>query len=372
MNALQQLSTGELAYFLDNAHVQTLESSMQRAEQLDEPRFTYFSDYEVVYYWIHDGRNLSAEKNRKANTREVYTKEILMFVTQLVEQADTFGLDGEEIQRTGSILKSLRPFHLRNYGRWLKEAPLGRGGAPYSAATLQKKTTIIRSFLQYIYKHQYIVRSIHESLLRESVHESDRPNRDLDRAEVEAILHYFKEQHDLTAYTVTLLLATTGLRIRELTSACMRDIFRANGKLWLKVWGKRGTVRDVYMSETVMEALTAFRARRGFSTALFPETDSPLLMTTRGNAYNPNQLSNQVTQWTNSIPFHWIQQRDNPITPHTFRHAFAIMAHEAGSDVYHIQKTLGHQSINTTAKIYLAQHQKRKHNAALGFADDLN
>ena len=50
------------------------------------------------------------------------------------------------------------------------------------------------------------------------------------------------------------------------------------------------------------------------------------------------------------LPF--LLHRPSPIGPHTFRHAFAIISHKSGVDIYQIMRSLRHEKIETTM-IYL-------------------
>ncbi|GAA3334374.1 hypothetical protein GCM10020331_102080 [Ectobacillus funiculus] len=84
-------------------------------------------------------------------------------------------------------------------------------------------------------------------------------------------------------------------------------------------------------------------------------------------------LSNQVTEMVaKKTGLEFLKYRENPVTAHTFRHAFAIMSVEEGNaDLYHLMHTLGHESIKKTSQIYLEKYMKRKNNVGVGFADKL-
>ena len=49
------------------------------------------------------------------------------------------------------------------------------------------------------------------------------------------------------------------------------------------------------------------------------------------------------------------------VSPHCFRHAFATHVYEAGMELYHIQKLLGHSSLAVTDQ-YIFQHFDRHQN----------
>lgn len=55
--------------------------------------------------------------------------------------------------------------------------------------------------------------------------------------------------------------------------------------------------------------------------------------------------------------------RKNPITPHSFRHGFALISADQGADLLTIKESLGHSDIKTT-QIYLQRKMLRKNNAA--------
>jgi site-specific recombinase XerD len=144
-----------------------------------------------------------------------------------------------------------------------------------------------------------------------------------------------------------------------------------DGKYWLKVTGKGDKVRELFISEHLYQCICEMRRRRGFQTVLDRGDESPLLVNQRGNFYNSKTLSNQVTDMIKKTNLEFLKYRENPVTAHTFRHAFAIMAVEQGNaDLYHLMQTLGHENIQTT-KIYLEKHMKRKNNVGTSFADML-
>jgi integrase/recombinase XerD len=355
---------------LQEHHLPLLIEDIEYAEKAGLNKFHYFTDVEMMYYYVHEQKDMDEKKNRRENTKKVYIHELKAFLEALVKHAETLQVDGDALAKHGSLLKALTPWNIRRYQSWLKAAPLGRKQQSYSIATLSKKNVIIRSFLSFLYKWNYISYPLHEEMQRSNVRPEDRPNRDLSYDEVQEVLQFYRERQAIIEYTFLLLLATTGLRVKELCEANMNDLFYADGGYWLKVIGKRQEYREVYISDYAFRCIQEFRSVRGLDTVLHEEDSTPILITLRKKAYNPTQLSAQVTEIVKRTKLPFLKHREQPITPHTFRHAFAIMAAEKGADIFRIQQTLGHKKLETT-KIYLEKYMKRKHNAALAFADDI-
>ncbi|WP_242289898.1 site-specific integrase [Bacillus cereus group sp. BfR-BA-01319] len=354
----------------DSRYVDKLEEKMEVAEKEGKSKYTYLSDLEVIYHFVHLQKDMDEKKNRKEDTKKSYVSEILSFCQCMVQHAEEFELNGEEVQQNDSLLKTLQPWHIRKYNAWLKQVENGRNGDTYAVATLAKKSILIRSFLKHLHVFGYIEKPIHEELQRANVNEKDRPNRDLSYEEVMKILGFYKERGHLINYTIVLALASTGARIQELCTARVKDL-HYDGKYWLKVRGKGNKVRELFISEHLYQCICEMRRRRGFQTVLEKGDESPLFINQRGSAYNSKTLSNQVTDMIKKTDLEFLQYRENPVTAHTFRHAFAIMAVEQGNaDLYHLMQTLGHENIQTT-KIYLEKHMKRKNNVGSAFADML-
>lgn len=354
----------------NNRYMNDVERKMEIAEKDGKGKYDFLNDLEVIYHFVHLQKDMDEKKNRKEDTKKSYVSEILSFCQCIVQQAEEFEVNGEEVQQNASLFKALQPWHMRKYNNWLKDVKNGRNESKYAVATLAKKTVLIRSFLKHLYGCGYIEKPLHKELQRANVNAQDRPNRDLSYDEVMKILGFYKERGHLVNYTILLALASTGARIQELCTAMVKDV-HYDGKYWLKVIGKGDKVRELFISEHLYQCICEMRKRRGFETVLNQGEENPLFVNQRGNFYNAKTLSNQVTDMIKKTNLDFLKHRENPVTAHTFRHAFAIMAVEQGNaDLYHLMQTLGHEDIQTT-KIYLEKHMKRKNNVGTTFAEQL-
>ncbi|NSW39446.1 site-specific integrase, partial [Bacillus sp. Xin1] len=154
------------SFLNNNRHMNDVERKMEAAEKDGKGKYDFLSDLEVIYHFVHLQKDMDEKKNRKKDTKKSYVSEILSFCQCMVEHAEEFEINGEEVQQNASLLKTLRPWHIRKYNIWLKEVQNGRNGDTYAIATLAKKTVLIRSFLKHLHGFGYIEKPLHDELQR--------------------------------------------------------------------------------------------------------------------------------------------------------------------------------------------------------------
>ncbi|WP_068672057.1 tyrosine-type recombinase/integrase [Oceanobacillus sp. Castelsardo] len=347
----------------------------------DYADYTKFNDIEMIYLYVHEEKDQDDDKNTQENTKREYVRDLLQAYLTFRNYKELFNLPyiGGD-----SLFRLIKEKQIRQYQNWLKTAPLGKGNKPYSIATISKKTTVLKSFLHYLYRKKYIKEPIHEAFISAKVGKKDRPNRDITKEEVIQLLDHYKNQpiiHGLLA-----VLITTGARIEEICTVNISDITLEKNErteeyhYWMEVTGKGNKKRTLLIHDNVFEAIVRFRKRRRLDTVLSPTDHSPLFTTPKGIAYRPKNLSMFINKHINNadVPFvqvnNMLKEQDaagilkgkdknkiRSLTPHTLRHGFAIISAENDSDVYRIMQTLGHENLETTM-IYLENKQSKTHN----------
>ncbi|MFT9493871.1 MULTISPECIES: tyrosine-type recombinase/integrase [Bacillota] len=326
-----------------------------------EPDYTSFNDIEMIYLFVHQRKDLNENKDRGENTKKEYLRDLLIFYKQLLEQASELEIALENNISNYQIIKTLTHRNLRKYQEWIKEAPLGKGGKPYSVATLNRKMVVLKGFFSFLYENNYISTPLHKKMLSSNVRSIDRPNKELSSVEVILLLDYFRD-HPIIFGLISVL-TTTGIRIQELCKVRVCDLTYIEGEYWLTVIGKRNKIREVLIHPPVLEAIRNFRIRRRQGLKLDGSDYSPLFTTAKGKAYNYKYLSNYLTKKINQANLDFIKLRKTPITCHTFRHAYALISADEGADLLTIMEALGHSDIKTTM-IYLQRKMARKRHAA--------
>lgn len=101
--------SGIIPFLHNNGYVDKVEEKMEVAEKEGKSKYTYLSDIEVIYHFVHLQKDMDEKKNRKEDTKKGYISEILSFCQCMVQHAEEFELNGEEVQQNESLLKTLQP-----------------------------------------------------------------------------------------------------------------------------------------------------------------------------------------------------------------------------------------------------------------------
>lgn len=130
------------------------------------------------------------------------------------------------------------------------------------------------------------------------------------------------------------LLATTGIRVSELTKLDLSDVDFS--KLTVHVrQGKGGKSRTVYMTDVTRIHVQRYLFAR--------KSDNPALIQSRKGRYNPNGIWKLLQSIGDRAGV-------TDVYPHRFRHTLASNLASRGVPIQEIQKILGHSGINTTLK----------------------
>lgn len=321
-------------HLLDSQYVESLKEYVYDREK---SRYDYvkLNNLAMIYLYVHRRKNAFEEKKEK--TKKEYLSELIRFF--------------EDVRDTVGDFRNLDRRLMEKYeNELIKRYP--------KRTTVARKLVIIKSFLKWLYKVNYLDKDVTVDMSGATVRIKDRPDRNLRTDEVQKVIRHYQNNPKVLALVATL--ATTGLRIAELASAVWGDLEwdeEVKG-YFLTITGKGDKVRDAYIQENVLEVLKEYRRRVGLSDQLNPTDQSPFYPNRHGGFYNSNALSEQLNKYLEAAG---VRTKDRRITAHWFRHYFSRQADMAGASITDIQRTLGHESIITTQG-YLDRSTSRRLN----------
>lgn len=235
----------------------------------------------------------------------------------------------------------------------------------YAATTMRRKSTVVKQFLQYLYKIGVLSADVTYKMKKISQPKEQLVDRDLYESDVNDLLDHFKRTNWF-AFTLLFVLASTGLRIEELATAKWSGLFYYPklGLHFLNVIGKGNKPRTAIIFNDVLDSIIEFRKRRGLKVEIDPGDTTAFFPKPIGSHYSSKYLSNEFSNLVEATNFNFIKHRTDRITPHTCRHYTAAYLSDKGADIRAIQDALGHSSIITTEG-YLWKKRKLENHAGL-------
>jgi site-specific recombinase XerD len=164
-------------------------------------------------------------------------------------------------------------------------------------------------------------------------------------------------------------LFTLGLRVSELCDLDRSDLHVTRGRRALRVTGKGGKSRVVYLSRLADSAVAAYLDARDAEhsessavtrTAGTTGTRQPLVATVTGGRCTRQDLWHQLRRLAKAAGGPLAEVAED-IHPHALRHFYVTAAVEAGAQLVHVQADVGHTSVDTTEGVYnaAARHPSR-------------
>jgi integrase/recombinase XerC len=266
-----------------------------------------------------------------ARTRQEYTNDLTDLIEFLEEQG-------------ASKLDRVRLQDLENY-----QAEMDRRS--YAASTRERKTYSIKSFFKFLDHHGVIATNVASRLIPPRPRKPEP--RFLSEDEYQRLLRACS--HSPRDAAIIEVLLQTGMRLSELTRLAIDDVEipkRINrdpdNTGTVRVKRKGGKVDTIPLNYKACKALDTWLKVR-------PNVDHPTLFVTQFNT----PMSKRAIQYTVSK---YLQSADiQGASVHTLRHTMATHHIARGTDPKTIQETLGHASLETTARyIALAKTAQRK------------
>lgn len=248
------------------------------------------------------------------------------------------------------FIKSIRIEELYRYQSF--SPAMAGSNQSLSAASRCRRTSSVKSFFNYL--------TVKRHLLDFNVcQELDMPKRQaslpryLEESECERLLAACEGPYALRDYCILMLFMSCGMRVSELVSLNVSDIYEDH----LRVIGKGNKERMIYFAEGCREAIDDYLAVRD-PEKIIPE-DKNALFISRDN----RRISVRGVQKMVDKKLKLAGLDASRYSPHKLRHTAATLMLKNGVDTRALQEVLGHSNLNTT-QIYTHLDNAALHEAA--------
>ena len=222
-----------------------------------------------------------------------------------------------------------------------------------SAASRCRRTSTVKSFFNYLTTKRHL-------LDYNICQELDMPKRPatlpkyLEESECERLLAACEGPYALRDYCILMLFLSCGLRISELVSLNVTDIYEDH----LRVLGKGNKERMVYFADGCREAIDDYLSVRNDENVI--ESDKNALFISQKKC----RMGARAIQYMLNNKLLAAGLDASRYSPHKLRHTAATLMLKNGVDTRALQEVLGHSNLNTT-QIYTHLDNAALHEAAM-------
>lgn len=247
----------------------------------------------------------------------------------------------------------------------------GKGGLSYK--TVKNIRGVLSSAYEYAIENSYIKDNpVLKSRMPSFAHSIKKDVPEYNAQQVRKLLLYSKE-HESHIYIFLLLALYTGLRKGELLALTWEDIdydkkllnvnksrtgSRKNVTMQITTPKTKSSNRKIPLNDTVLEALKAEKKRQDEHAKIlgkgYDKSSSFIIRTVLGKPYvNLSAINRVVNRLTEKagLPH---------CTIHGFRHSVASILDDNGVPIQDISVLLGHESVQTTERIYINRRKTAK------------
>ncbi len=249
------------------------------------------------------------------------------------------------------FIKSIRIEELYRYQSFSPE--MSGSNRSLSAASRCRRTSSVKSFYNYL--------AVKRHLLDFNIcQELDMPKRAnllpryLEESECEQLLSVCDGPFALRDYCILMLFMSCGMRVSELVSLNVSDIYDDH----LRVVGKGNKERMIYFAEGCREAIDDYLAVRD------PENIVPADRNALFISRDHRRISIRGVQKMVDKKLLQAGLDVSRYSPHKLRHTAATLMLKNGVDTRALQEVLGHSNLNTT-QIYTHLDNAALHEAAM-------
>ncbi len=278
------------------------------------------------FIFVYD--KFAATENKSNRTIETVTAAVRHFGDFLGEAASPQHVKAEDLRRYIA--------HLQERPKWFGHPHIRVREEKLSAHAIASYVRSIRSFWAWLKREDFIK---HNPFKRVKVPKAPRKIVNTFTVEqVNSLLKIIPLKHHAgyRDYAIVITLYGTGLRSAELTGLKLDCVDFDHGQI--RVTGKGGKQRFVYMSATVFKVLFKYRHNRR------PKVASDyFFIQENGQPLTRHYLAHRFQAYGKKAKISGVR-----CSPHTLRHSFAVGYLRRGGDVFTLQRILGHATLEMT------------------------